>query len=283
MTSLLIQLILDFISGTGNTLNSLFNNLFYLVFYIEKQFNSIIVTNTPNQYFDFNNIFKVVYTFASLVLIMMFIKKMLETYFAWQSGDPDKNPFNILLGFVKALIIMLSFGYLYDVFVNIMADFNSRILASATQYQDLVTILEKNATNGLFNCICALMLIILLLSIIFQIINRGIEVLILRIAIPFACIGLLNSDGGIFSNYIKKFLQNAFSVIIQLSLVNLSVLLVVNGHIIYAICTAIMAVRSPRMLQEIMISSSGLGVGGAVSRISERIVSNSMSRLLRKK
>lgn len=268
MTSLLTETIFDFIGGAGSTINSLFNNLFYFVFYIENQFNSFI---------DFNNIFRVIYFFAISILIMLFIKKMIETYFLWQSGDPDSTPFNLLMGFVKAIIIMLCFGYAYDLFVNVMADLNSKILASPIQI-DIVSKLE-GTSSGFFGAVASITFVIILLLIVFQLINRGIEMLIIRIAIPFACIGLLNSDGGVFPNYIKKFLQNAFSVIVQLSLVNMSMIIMDKGHLIYAICFAIMAIRSPHMIQELTISSSGLGVGASAGRIFER----SMSRFIRKK
>lgn len=145
MTSLISETIFDFIGGAGSTLNSLFNNLFYFVFYLENQFNSFI---------NFNNIFRVAYLFASALLVMMFIKKMIETYFLWQSGDPDSSPFNILIGFAKAIIIMLCFGYSYDLFVRIMADLNSKILGSPTQI-DIVSKLEGTST-GFFGTIAAL-------------------------------------------------------------------------------------------------------------------------------
>ncbi|MBR0490741.1 MAG: hypothetical protein IJJ82_01680, partial [Clostridia bacterium] len=92
--------------------------------------------------------------------------------------------------------------------------------------------------------------------IIFQFITRGLEMLILRIAIPLACIGLINSDGGAFTGYIKKFMQNTFTVIIQVILVQLAILLMANGQMIYAIATGLVATRTPAMLNEFMISSS---------------------------
>lgn len=103
--------------------------------------------------------------------------------------------------------------------------------------------------------------------------------LIIRITIPFACIGLLNSDGGMFPTYVKKFIQNAFSVIVQLSLVNMSMIIMEQGHLIYAICFGLMAIRSPHMIQELTIASGGLGIGASAGRIAER----SISRLIRRK
>ena len=47
--------------------------------------------------------------------------------------------------------------------------------------------------------------------------------------------GLLNSDGGVFPEYVRAFLMTAFTLVVQLALMNLSILVTINGHLIYAI------------------------------------------------
>lgn len=59
--------------------------------------------------FNVGGLYNAIYTFAIAVLIILFIKKMIETYLAWSSGDPDNNPLNILIGFLKAMIVMICF------------------------------------------------------------------------------------------------------------------------------------------------------------------------------
>lgn len=59
--------------------------------------------------FNVGGLYNAIYTFAIAVLIVLFIKKMIETYLAWSSGDPDNNPLNILIGFLKAMIVMICF------------------------------------------------------------------------------------------------------------------------------------------------------------------------------
>lgn len=69
--------------------------------------------------------------------------------------------------------------------------------------------------------------------------------------------GLLNSDEGVFPEYIRGFLMTAFTLIVQLALVNLSILVVVNGHLIYAIAIAITAVNTPVILSKYLVRPSG--------------------------
>ena len=69
--------------------------------------------------------------------------------------------------------------------------------------------------------------------------------------------GLLNSDEGVFPEYIRGFLMTAFTLIVQLTLVNLSILVVVNGHLIYAIAIAITAVNTPILLSKYLVRHNG--------------------------
>ena len=81
--------------------------------------------------------------------------------------------------------------------------------------------------------------------------------LLMRMGIPFASIGLLNSDEGVFPEYIRGFLMTAFTLVVQLALVNLSILVMVNGHLIYAIAIAITAVNTPMLLSKYLVRPNG--------------------------
>lgn len=65
--------------------------------------------------------------------------------------------------------------------------------------------------------------------------------------------GLLNSDEGVFPEYIRNFLMTAFTLVTQLCMMNLSILVIVNGHLIYAIAIAIIAVNTPMILGKYMV------------------------------
>ena len=97
---------------------------------------------------------------------------------------------------------------------------------------------------------------------------------ILRLAIPFACLGLLNSDGGAFNGYVKKFISNAFTVIVQLALLQFAILLMNNAHLILSLSTVMIANRTPHMLREFMETSGGnTGLGSKVSTATRTVSS----------
>ena len=81
--------------------------------------------------------------------------------------------------------------------------------------------------------------------------------LILRIGLPVACVGLLDSDKGVFRTYMQKFFQSTFSIIIQIALAKMGVGLMLNAHVFWGLAAVMLSVRTPKFLQEFMITSGG--------------------------
>ena len=95
----------------------------------------------------------------------------------------------------------------------------------------------------------------------FQFLMRGLEILILRIGAPLACVGLLDNDKGVFRSYITKFFQSTLAVVIQISLAKLGVGLMLNMHIFWGVACMMLAIRTPRFLQDFIITTGGGGTG----------------------
>ena len=70
--------------------------------------------------------------------------------------------------------------------------------------------------------------------------------------------GLLNSDGGVFPEYIRGFLMTAFTLVIQLTL-----LVTINGHLIYAIAIAMISVNTPMILSKYLVRPNGSIINSA--------------------
>lgn len=74
---------------------------------------------------------------------------------------------------------------------------------------------------------------------------------------------MLNSDGGVFPEYIRGFLMTAFTLVVQLALMNLSILVTINGHLIYAIAIAITSVNTPMLLSKYLVRPNGSIINSA--------------------
>ena len=82
----------------------------------------------------------------------------------------------------------------------------------------------------------------------------------------------MNANGGAFKGYIQKFINNAFTIIIQLLLMQFSILLLNGGHFVLAFTVSSIALKTPQMLSEFMVTAgqSG-GVQGKINTVT-RIV-----------
>ena len=57
--------------------------------------------------------------------------------------------------------------------------------------------------------------------------------------------------------------MTAFTLVVQLALVNLSILVMVNGHLIYAIAIAITAVNTTMLLSKYLVRPNGSIINSA--------------------
>lgn len=255
---MLVELIQNFISGSESTLNSIFNSMLNLVFFIERELMYIpqgaILAQAK---VDFNAIYQVVFNFATYLLVIVFIAKAIKTYFMMREGDNEQNPVQLVIGMLKAVIIMICFKEIYTIGVGIVEEFlNSILNVMPIQNTNLAEALSNNIQGGIFTAVACLVLLICWLLLICQFIMKGIELLVMRIGIPFASIGLLNSDGGVFPDYIRSFLMTAFTIVIQLSLLNVSILTLLTNKLIYGIAIAIVAVNTPMIMSKYMVKPS---------------------------
>ena len=120
---------------------------------------------------------------------------------------------------------------------------------------------------GRFGAFLYLIIAVQLALMYFQFLTRGFEMLILRLGIPFACIGLLNANQGAFKGYVQKFINNAFTIIIQLLLVQFAIILLNGGHFVLCFVTSNIALKTPQMLQEFMITSGSSNASSKINTV----------------
>lgn len=256
---MLVELIQNFIGGAESTLNSLFNSMLNLVFFIERELTYIPEGQVLSvSKLDFNSIYKIVVDYATYLLVIVFIVKAIKIYFMMRDGDNEQNPIHLVIGMLKAVIVMICFKEIYSIGVGIVSSFlNSILNVINIDSMNLAEALSNNIQGGIFTAVACLVLLICWLLLICQFIMKGIELLVMRIAIPFATIGLLNSDDGVFPDYIRSFLMTAFTLVIQLSLLNISIVTLMTNKLIYGIGIAVVAVNTPMIMGRYMVKPSG--------------------------
>lgn len=211
-------------------------------------------------------LFDVVLGFGLSLIVLVFLKKGFTFYVLWTDGDPDAEPINLMIRFVQAVAVALCFPTMYDWLADITIELSDDLVSAigvSTSYDWLVWV-EGIASGGLLTAIFGLIFIICYFMLYFQFLVRGMELMILRIGVPLACVGLLDNDKGIFSHYSQMFLKAMATTAIQISLLKLGVAMMMNigldMNVFWGISALVMAIKTPTFVREFLVQTTG-GVG----------------------
>lgn len=178
----------------------------------------------------FSLLMPVSYGFVISLIILKFLKKAFDIYVLWTDGDPDADPFLLLTNFVRAVGTALIFQWLYQIFVDICRDITDQIMSAISQGTS-PTIEWVNAITsmGIVPAIAGLIFLICYLILLFSFMARGIEMMVMKIGVPLACVGLLDNDKGVFRAYINQFVKAFITTIVQIMLVKIGLSLMLNA------------------------------------------------------
>jgi len=257
-------------------LNFAFETLAHNTFFIEDSLG-LTYGNT----FSFDNIMAFVMGFAITLIILKALKKGFDTNVAW-TDDPATDNFSLLTNMIKAMVVALSFPLLYEWLCDVVEEFTSGMLdvmsISGVGMDFADAIIQMISSSGLVSVICILIFLILLIVLYVKFLMRAAELLIIRVGFPLACCGIIDANGGIFSGYVNKMFQTVLSVTVQVVLAKVSILMAIGSHFIWAIAFAILAIKSPNILRDLIYNPGGGGGG-----ISQAYYASQMIRGLIKK
>lgn len=268
MESILTNLITSIIGSVDNSINEAFNGLMDLCFNAEYT----LTHNFGIAVLSFDNLKTLITSFALCLIILKFLKKGFDIYILWTEGESDTPPLTFIMYFIRAIVMVLSTSILWDWVVEIIKSFGNSLLSamSFSTTFTLTTAIVNFATGGIFSAIIGIVAIILYFVLYIQFIMRGLEIWILKIGFPIACVGLVQADGGAFNSYFEKILKSMITVIVQIILCKLSMMLIASSQFIYTIAAIILALKTPRFLQDIMMVSGG-ELGSAINTTSKTI------------
>ncbi|GHU90896.1 hypothetical protein FACS1894202_11460 [Clostridia bacterium] len=263
MPIIIVELIAVLLNSALVFMEPMIVSLAPTVFYAEREFPMSFFMGgvSRNIVSDFYNI---MLSFGISLLILKFLKKGFETYTLWSDGDPDADPLQLVVNFVKALAVALTFTVAYGWIADVAIDLLNQLLATLANPN--TSLLYTAISNlNLFSAITALVFFICWFLLYVQFLMRGLEMIILRVGMPLACSGLLDSDKGVFRPYMQKFFQNALTVVIQLVLCRLGLKFFSDpAQIFWGIAAMLLALKTPAMLREFMITPSGGSAGNSI-------------------
>lgn len=255
MEVILIALICALLSAALNYVNNVLDTIVPIALHAEQYMTTLLGGR------GFQSTFDVLFNFGISLIVLKFLKRAFDSYVLWQDGDPDSDPINLVTKFLRAIVVAVSFPTLYDWLATATDDMTNQILTSlsGSLNDSFANGIMAMASLNLFNAIIALVFFICFFFLYIQFLMRGMEILVLRMGVPIACTGLLENDRGVFAPYIKKFFQSTLTVVVQIALAKMSIGLMINTHVFWGIAAMMLALKTPRFLQEFMIVSGGGG------------------------
>lgn len=275
MEYILVLLIVALLNGAIAYIDSLLTDIVPITLYAEKYMTTLAGTNITEE------LFNILFGFGVSLIVLKFLKKGFETYVTWTDGDADEEPISLLTNFFKAMAVAICFPTIYGWLGQIVEEMTNQLLAAigaATSY-DWSAWVSGISSMGLVTAIFGLVFIICYFILYFQFLMRGLEIMILRIGVPLACVGLLDNDRGVFKPYAQKFIQSTLAVVVQISLAKLGVGLMLNMHVFWGVACMILAIRTPKFLGDFLITTGG-GGGGAVNNVYHSVRLVQMARNL---
>ncbi len=251
-----------------NFVNGLLTDLTGYIMRIETL--SVAVSNGALSESIINNVYLYISAVAVTLIILKFLWKGFQIYILWRDGDAESSPMDLVTGTVQAVVAGIAFPYLYNVLADATVYLASGILdgfGSASVITDFTSLLNAQSTSTITQIFLVIYFIVLLVFYI-KLLARGFEMLVLRIGIPIACIGLVDSDKGIFKGYIQILFKSVCTTIIQVLLMSLSLRFLFYGSMsAYLASAALMmqAFSTPALLQQILAGQGRGGVGQKIS------------------
>lgn len=265
MVALVQDVLNALINEFSPLIDAILNKIVGSVFYIETAFGGAG--------FALDSLTTLMYSVGYALIVFKFLRKGFSVYILWHDGDADSSPFDLLKSSILAVVFAICFPTMYGWFAEFGTWICDKGIAAAGAKEfSFAELAKKIIGDGisviggqspvLVDAIVFLVMMICCLILWFQFIGRGVELLVLRIGFPIACVGIIDSDGGVFKPYIKLFVQTLFTTVIQVTLLMLTYNLF-NTTEIYtkfvAIAVMIAAIKTPKMMQQLLLQVGGGG------------------------
>ena len=223
----------------------------HTIFWAEATMNTGDWGNT----FDLDPVFALFRNVGLAFITLKFVKKGFDIYVGWTDGDKDNEAGHLVMNYVRAIVVLLAFNEIYRFITNVTYTLLVEMLqtlgsTNELNFQRLATFV---AGQGIINKALFTVLLVIFLILYFRTLLMGLQLLALRIAFPIACVGLVDSDKGIFKSFMQKFVMISVSAFTMIFFFYLAILLKINANPFWAIASAMAGWRTPDLLRDFML------------------------------
>lgn len=262
----------NLVTSAFEKFDSLMVGLLTGVFHFEDLVSSAATTVLTKE--SIRSVYIFIYLLIISLIVLKFLFKGFQIYILWRDGDADASPRDMLVGAIESGAVSVCFPYLYEraanVFIYIAEGIMGRLGVSLGFDESTTQLLQKvilgAVTNDILTIIFLLIFAIAVFILWIRLIGRGFEILVLRVGVPFASLGLLDSDMGAFKGYMQVFIKTGFTAIIQVNAMALALRVACTFqfiNILFALGIMIAAFGVPIIMQQFLAASNP---GGGITQ-----------------
>lgn len=253
-------------------LEGLFGDLFDGMFFVERVPG---LEETPLTEVSISQAMNILYGFLVLLLALKLLWKGTKVYVLWRDGEAETPPTEMILGAVYALVAAVAFPVLYELAAMITREILDTVcgvlFSGGTQWSDDVFQMAIQALTGTLNLpmpILGLIFAVQLVCLVFVMLKQGAELLLFRLGIPFAAVGLIDSDGGCWKPYMQTFFRMLATALVRWFCLYLGIRLAASLEgmgLILGVVFEVLSFTAPKLLSQFLTPQGG---GGAAQKIS---------------
>ena len=213
----------------------------------------------------YNEFSRYVKSISLSVIILYLLWYGFKVYILWKDGNPEENPKELLIRFTIAIAYMMT----YEELINIVNTLISAVINNLLSIGNTVGSAYKNGVGeeaGLGMALLGLIFIIIYFfqywKMMFGTIKMGIELYVLRLGTPLACINIVQPNGNTWSNYITTFIKDYLGICLNVMLMIIGTKIfdsragVGQYQVLWAAAFLSLANGSKDLLNQFIVSSS---------------------------
>ena len=196
-----------------------------------------------------------------ILIIVLSLKHILETYILELDGDSDSDPLLVLVRNSKAMLVISAGALITNLLVKWSDSLCSYITDSVTysfNAAGLATALIANIKFGWFSLVFVIVFAFIVLICCLVALIRGVELGLMKILLPIMACNLTSIKQDRWNDFFASFIVVAFGYIVQMILFKLAMTYAIEGDplaLLKSLVCLFFFIKTPNWLQQFAYSS----------------------------
>lgn len=208
----------------------------------------------------YNELSRYIKSIALSVIALYALWYGFKIYILWKDGNPEESPKELVVRIMIAVALILT----GEEIINIASTFVSTVINRILNITGSATSTQASSFNllntGIFYIILSLVYFFNYWKLMLGTLKMGIELYILRLGFPLACVNNINSHGNTWNMFITTLIKNYLGICVNVLLIGIGTRIYDTGTdaltVLWAVAFLSLANNSKELLNQFIVSSS---------------------------